>query len=171
MADKAIITIDDKNYEMPILKGTEGDLGFNIGKLRDDSGYITYDVGYKSTGSCTSKITFLDGEEGILRHRGYSIEDLAEKCSFLEVSYLLIHGELPNKTQLETFNQTISKHTLVHEDVKLMLNAYPTGAHPMGKLMAVMSMMSSFYPDSLNPHRSEADIQLTITRLMAKMPT
>jgi citrate synthase len=171
MADKAIITIDDKNFEMPIIKGSEGDLGFNIGKLRDDSGYITYDVGYKSTGSCTSKITFLDGEEGILRHRGYSIEDLASKCSFLEVSYLLIHGELPNKEQLDNYTKTISKHTLVHEDVKLVLNAYPTGAHPMGKLMAVMSMMSSFYPDSLNPHRSEGDIQLTITRLMAKMPT
>jgi len=171
MADNAIIRLEGKEYELPIILGTEGEKAVDIAKLRDESGYITYDVGYKNTGSTISKITFLDGEEGILRHRGYSIEDLAAKCSFMEVAYLLIYGELPNAAQLSALEDTITHHTLVHEDVKLVLNAYPTGAHPMGKLLAVMSMMSSFYPDSLNPHSSEADVELTIIRLLAKMPT
>ena len=171
MSDKAILSVEGKEYEFPIILGSEGEKALDIAKLRDESGFITYDVGYKNTGSTLSKITFLDGEEGILRHRGYAIEDLAEKCTFLEVAYLLINGELPTETQLNEFNHTITRHTLVHEDVKLVLNAYPTGAHPMGKLLAVMSMMSSFYPDSLNPHRGEADVDLTIVRLLAKMPT
>jgi citrate synthase len=171
MADNAIIRLEGKEYELPIILGTEGEKAVDIAKLRDESGYITYDVGYKNTGSTISKVTFLDGEEGILRHRGYSIEDLAAKCSFMEVAYLLIYGELPNAAQLSALEDTITHHTLVHEDVKLVLNAYPTGAHPMGKLLAVMSMMSSFYPDSLNPHSSEADVELTIIRLIAKMPT
>ena len=171
MADNAIIRLEGKEYELPIILGTEGEKAVDIAKLRDESGYITYDVGYKNTGSTISKVTFLDGEEGILRHCGYSIEDLAAKCSFMEVAYLLIYGELPNAAQLSALEDTITHHTLVHEDVKLVLNAYPTGAHPMGKLLAVMSMMSSFYPDSLNPHSSEADVELTIIRLIAKMPT
>ena len=171
MADNAIIRLEGKEYELPIILGTEGEKAVDIAKLRDESGYITYDVGYKNTGSTISKVTFLDGEEGILRHRGYSIEDLAAKCSFMEVAYLLIYGELPNAAQLSALEDTITHHTLVHEDVKLVLNAYPTGAHPLGKLLAVMSMMSSFYPDSLNPHSSEADVELTIIRLIAKMPT
>ncbi len=171
MSDNAVLNIEGKEYNLPLLKGTEGELGFNIAKLRDESNYITLDVGYKNTGATTSKITFLDGEEGILRHRGYAIEDLAENCTFLEVAYLLIKGNLPNAEELKTFETTISRHTLVHEDVKLMLNAYPTGAHPMGKLMAVMALMSSFYPDSLNPHSQEDDFAITMNRLLAKMPT
>ncbi len=171
MSDNAILNIEGKEYNLPIHKGTEGELALNISKLRDESQYITLDLGYKNTGATTSKITFLDGEEGILRHRGYSIEDLAENCTFLEVAYLLIKGNLPNVEELSTFQNTISRHTLVHEDVKLMLNAYPTGAHPMGKLMAVMALMSSFYPDSLNPHSQEDDFAVTMNRLLAKMPT
>lgn len=171
MSDKATLNYDGQSYEIPVIKGTENEKALDISKLRASSGLITYDVGYKNTGSTTSAITFLNGEEGVLRHRGYAIEDLAEHASFLEVAYLIVFGKLPTKEELTSFEEKITMHTLVHEDVKYLFDACPTGAHPMGQLMIMISMMSAFYPDSLNPHRTEEDTELTIVRLLAKMPT
>jgi citrate synthase len=131
MSEHAEIKFQDKTIELPIVKGTEEELGIDIGKLRATSGLITLDPGFKNTGSTKSSITFLDGEKGILRYRGYSIEDLAEKSSFLEVSFLLIYGELPSKEQLETFQNEIKYHTLVHEYIKKILEGFPSNAHPM----------------------------------------
>ena len=156
---------------MPVIVGTENEKGVDISSLRGASGYVTYDVGYKNTGATQSSITYISGEEGILRYRGYNIEELANKASFLEVAYLLLEGELPTKAELKKFEDDITKHTLVHEDVKYVFDAFPNGAHPMGQLMTMLSMFSAFYPDALNPHRSEEDKKLTITRLIAKMPT
>lgn len=171
MSENAKIILEGKTYELPTLVGTENEHAIDTSTLRDASGYVTFDVGYKNTGATKSDITYISGEEGILRYRGYSIEELANKSSFLEVSYLLLEGELPTKEQLVAFEDDITRHTLVHEDVKYVFDAFPNGAHPMGQLMTMLSMMSSFYPDALDPHRSEADKKLTITRLMAKMPT
>lgn len=171
MADNAKLIYGDKTYDIPVIVGTENEMALDIRKLRDQSGFITYDEGYKNTGSTKSSITFLDGELGILRHRGYSIEELAENASFLEVAYLLIEGHLPNKAELAAWEDTMTRHSLVHEDVKKVFDAYPTGAHPMGQLMIMMGMMSAFYPNALNPHTTEDDRDLTIVRLLAKMPT
>jgi citrate synthase len=171
MSENAKLILEGKTYELPTFVGTENEKAIDTSSLRDLSGYVTFDVGYKNTGATKSDITYISGEEGILRHRGYSIEDLANKASFLEVAYLLLEGELPNKEQLSAFENDITRHTLVHEDVKYVFDAFPNGAHPMGQLMTMLSMMSAFYPDALDPHRSEADKKLTIVRLLAKMPT
>ncbi|NNC93991.1 MAG: citrate synthase [Chitinophagales bacterium] len=171
MSDTAHLNVGDQNIEIPVITGTEGEKALDISKLRNSSGLITYDVGYKNTGATTSAITFLNGEEGILRYRGYSIEDLAEKADFLEVSYLLVNGELPSKDDLEKFKKKITMHTLLHEDTKNIFEAYPTGSHPMGQLMAMISSLSSFYPGSLNPYRENDERMLSIIRLIAKMPT
>src|SRR5690606_616468 len=143
----------------------------DISKLRDQSGYVTLDTGYKNTGATKSAITFLDGELGILRYRGYPIEQLAEQSDFMEVSYLLLHGELPTKEQYDNFCTTITRHTLVHEDMKKIFDAYPTNSHPMGILIAMVSSLSSFYPQSLDPNRPTEKKMLTVHRLLAKMPT
>ena len=169
--NNATLNIEGKKIDLPYIKGTEGEIGLDVSKLRGQSGVITLDVGFKNTGSTTSAITFLDGEQGILRHRGYAIEDLTEKCSFLEVAYLLIYGELPSKETFEKFDTQIRNHTLVHEDIQKIFNAYPTGSHPMGQITTLVSSLSSFYPQSLNPNRSEDEINLTIIRLLAKMIT
>lgn len=169
--NNATLNIEGKKIDLPYIKGTEGEIGLDVSKLRGQSGVITLDVGFKNTGSTTSGITFLDGEQGILRHRGYAIEDLTEKCSFLEVAYLLIYGELPSKETFEKFDTQIRNHTLVHEDIQKIFNAYPTGSHPMGQITTLVSSLSSFYPQSLNPNRSEDEINLTIIRLLAKMIT
>jgi citrate synthase len=129
------------------------------------------DTGYKNTGATTSAITFLDGEEGILHYRGYPIEQLADKATFLEVSYLLIYGALPTTKQLEEFENSIKKHTLVHEDMKRFFEAYPAKAHPMGVLSSMISSLSTFYPESLDPNRSADMKNLTVHRLIAKLPT
>lgn len=171
MSEVAKLIYQDKTYELPVIKGTENEIGIDIRKLRDTSGLITYDDGYKNTGATTSAITFIDGEKGILHHRGYSIEELAEKADFLEVAYLLIEGKLPNKKEYDDYTSTITRHSLVHEDVKHVFDAYPTGAHPMGQLMIMMGMMSAFYPNVLNPHSTEEDKKITMIRLLAKMPT
>lgn len=171
MSETAKLTLGNDTVELPVITGSENEKAIDIRKLRGQTGYVTYDVGYKNTGATTSDVTFIDGEKGILRHRGYAIEDLANKASFLEVCYLLLKGKLPNKAELEDYRNKITMHTLVHEDVKYVFDAFPNGAHPMGQLMTMMSMMSAFYPDSLNPHRTEEEIDLTITRLIAKMPT
>lgn len=171
MSDKAILNYAGKEYELPVITGTEAESAINIAKLRGQSGLITFDEGYRNTGSTISNITFLDGEKGILRYRGYDIEDLAAKASFLEVAYLLIYGELPNQEQLKGFEGEITRHTLVHENLMKVFEVFPAGAHPMGQLMTMLSALSSFYPDSLNPNKSPGEVNLTIIRLLAKMPT
>lgn len=150
MSKTAILEIDGKKYEFPIIVGTENEVAIDIEKLRGATGAITLDPGYKNSGSCKSEITFLDGEEGILRYRGYSIEDLADKADFLEVAFLLIFGELPNKTQLEKFENDIRKYTLVNEEMKTILEGFPKTAHPMGVLSALTSALTAFNPKPVN---------------------
>jgi citrate synthase len=171
MSEVAKIELEGKVYELPVITGSENEKAIDISKLRALSGYITLDQGFKNTGSTQSEITFLDGENGILRYRGYTIEELAEKATFIEVAYLLIYGELPTQAQLENFQNTITKHTLVHEDMKQFFEAYPAQAHPMGILASMVCSLSTFYPESLNPNRSEEAFDLTIHRLLAKLPT
>lgn len=171
MSEIAKISFDGKEYELPVIEGSENEKAVDIAKLRGESGLITLDPGYKNTGSTQSAITFLDGEKGILRYRGYGIEELAEKSNFLEVSYLLIYGELPTQEQYEKFSRDITVHTLVHEDIKKILDGFPSVAHPMGVLSSLICSLTAFYPTSLNPNRSEDEIQLSIIRLLAKMPT
>ena len=171
MGKKAELHYEGKVYEIPVVTGTENENALDISKLRGQSGLITLDRGFKNTGSTESAITFLNGEEGILRYRGYSIEELAEKSSFLEVSFLLIYGELPTKTELAKFTKDISEHSLVHEDVKSILDGYPSKAHPMGVLSSLVSALTAFYPKSLDPNSSKEQINGTIIRFIAKLPT
>ena len=171
MSEKAQLIIDGKTIELPIVRGTENEKAIDISSLRGSTGYITIDPGYKNTGATSSAITFLDGEKGILRYRGYSIEELAEKSSFLEVSHLLIYGELPSETELNKFQKDITHHTLIHEDIKSILDGFPSNAHPMGVLSSLVSSLTAFYPESLDPNRSAAEVDLSINRLLAKIPT
>lgn len=171
MSEKATLVLDGKNYELPVITGTENEKAIDISKLRAQTGYVTFDEGYKNTGCTVSNITYLDGEQGVLRYRGYSIEDLAEKASFTEVCYLLLYGELPTATQIKDFEYQLTQHTLVHENLMKVFEVFPTGSHPMGQLMTLLSGLSSFYPESLNPNKSPEQLNLTIIRLLAKMPT
>jgi citrate synthase len=150
MSNTAILELNGKKYEFPTIVGTENEVAIDIEKLRALSGAITIDSGYKNTGSCTSAITYLDGEEGILRYRGYAIEDLADKACFLEVCFLLVFGELPTKKQLEKFENDIRKYTLVHEDMKNVIDGFPKTAHPMGILASLMSALTAFNPKTVN---------------------
>jgi citrate synthase len=170
MSQIAELTIEGKNYQFPIVEGSEDEKAIDIGKLRDLTGYITLDSGYKNTGATKSAITFLDGEKGILHYRGYSIEDLAEKATFLEVAYLLIYGELPNKQQYAEFEFEIRTHTMVNEDMRKIFEGFPVNAHPMGVLSALVSAMSAFYPDSYDANVPDAT-DLHIIRLLSKLPT
>lgn len=171
MSKNAELKVDGKSYELPIVEGTEGEKALDISALRNQSNYITLDPGFKNTGATKSAITFLDGEQGILRYRGYSIETLAEKSTFLEVAYLLIYGNLPKKEEFEAFSKRITNHTLVHEDIKNILDGFPSKAHPMGVLSSLVCSLTAFYPNSLNPNRSAEEVDLSIVRLLAKMPT
>lgn len=171
MSETAKIIIGEDTYELPLIEGTENEKAIDISKLRGQSGTITIDPGFKNTGSCKSAITFLDGEKGILRYRGYSIEELAEKASFMEVAYLLIYGELPTKTELFDFEDSIKHHTLVSEDMKQFFETFPRGAHPMGILASMVVSLSTFYPESQDPNRGPEAKDLTIHRLIAKLPT
>lgn len=171
MSDTAQIIVDGKSLELPVIEGSESEKAIDISKLRGSSGIITIDPGFKNTGSTQSAITFLDGEKGILRYRGYTIEELAEKSNFLEVSYLLIYGELPTTEQYNSFASNITNHTLVHEDVKKILEGFPSVAHPMGVLSSLVCAQTAFYPESLDPNRSTDDVDMSIIRLIAKMPT
>ena len=171
MSETVKLSIEDKIYELPVIEGSENEKAIDISKLRSQTGYITIDTGFKNTGSTTSSITFLDGEKGILNYRGYSIEQLAEESDFLEVSYLLIYGDLPTKIEYEEFKTNITNHTLIHEDMRIFLDAYPTKAHPMGILSAAVCTLSTFYPESQKQNRSSEAIDLTIQRLLAKLPT
>jgi len=171
MSDSAKLSYNGQEFEFPVIIGTENEPAIDIAKLRSDTGLITIDSGFKNTGSTTSSITFLDGEEGILRYRGYRIEDLAEKSSFMEVAYLLIYGELPTQAQFGDFTKQITYHTLVHEDIKKILDGFPSNAHPMGVLSSLICSLSAFYPDSLNPNSTPEEVNLSMIRLLAKMPT
>ncbi len=171
MSTTAEIKIDGQTYEFPIITGTEGEKAIDISKLRDLTGHITLDFGYKNTGSTKSAITFLDGEEGILKYRGYPIEELAEKASFLEVAYLLIYGELPSQERIEKFQKDISMHTLIHEDMKKFFDGYPSKSHPMAQLSSLVCSLSTFYPESLESNQSEEEKDLTIIKMIAKMTT
>lgn len=161
---------DGKVIQLPVLVGTEDEKAVDITKLRAETGYITLDSGYGNTGACTSEITYLDGEAGILRYRGYPIEELAEKSSFIETSYLLIYGELPTKSQLTKFSDQLTRHTLIHEDMKRFYDGFPRDAHPMAILSSVVSACYTFYQDWDEP-RDRDKQDLHIIRLIAKLPT
>src|SRR5690606_20894554 len=171
MSETATISFKGKTYELPVVTGTENESAVNISKLRDSTGLITLDPGYKNTGATQSAITFLDGERGVLQYRGYPIEQLAENSTFLEVAYLLIYGELPSADTLSDFRTKISRHTLIHEDMKKFFDGFPSKSHPMGQLSSLVGALSAFYPESLDPNPSEEDENLTIVKLLAKMPT
>ena len=169
-ADVAQLTINGTTYELPIVEGTEGERGDR--HLPPESRYrlITLDPGYANTGSTLSEITFIDGEEGILRYRGYPIEELAQRSSFLETSYLVLYGELPTREQLDEFRERITYHSLLHEDMRHMYQAFPLAAHPMAVTSAVVGALSTFYQDSLDPLDPE-QVEVSTYRLLAKLPT
>ncbi len=171
MSETAKLTFQGNTYELPLIVGSENETAIDISNLRAQTGLITLDTGFKNTGSTKSAITFLDGEKGILRYRGYPIEQLAQKADFLEVAYLLIHGELPSQDQMGAFDENITKHTLIHEDMKRFYEAFPSNAHPMGILSSMLSSLSTFYPESQKPDRTPKDVELTIHRLIAKITT
>ena len=166
----ARLTLEDKSYEFPTLIGTENEKAIDISALLKNTGYVTLDEGYVNTGATTSDITFLDGDKGVLRYRGYPIEELAVPCDFVEVSYLLVYGELPDKSQLEDFKESIRRHTMLHEDMRSFYNGFPRDAHPMAILSSVVGALSTFYQDSLDVHDPD-QISISIHRLMAKLPT
>ncbi|WP_138989414.1 citrate synthase [Larkinella sp. C7] len=170
MSNTAELSVDGKTYQFPIVVGSEQEKAIDISNLRDQTGYVTLDKGYKNTGATQSAITFLDGEEGILRYRGYSIEDLADKASFLEVAYLLIYGDLPTQQQYAEFEDSIRRHTMVNEDMRKIFEGFPNNAHPMGVLSSLVSALSAFYPDSYDD-KAPDQTQMHIIRLLAKLPT
>ncbi|ALM49876.1 type II citrate synthase [Flavobacterium psychrophilum] len=167
MSNTAILEIDGKRYEFPVIVGTENETAIDIDKLRGLTGAITIDPGYKNSGSCKSEITFLDGEQGILRYRGYSIEQLAEKSNFLEVSYLLIFGELPTAAELEKFETNIRKYTLVNEEMKNIIDGFPKNAHPMGVLASLTSALTAFNPKSVDVN-NEAEMYEAVCKAVGK---
>jgi len=170
MAKTAKLVFDDKTYELPIIIGTEGEKAIDISSLRKDTGLITLDPGYANTGSCESSITFMDGEAGVLRHLGIPVEQLAEKSSFVETSYLLINGELPTRIQLDNFSGMLNDHSLVHEDMRAFFENFPRRAHPMGILSSMVNALRAFYPEI--PERSEEEeINITFARLLSKLRT
>ncbi|MGH2455543.1 MAG: citrate synthase [Candidatus Limnocylindria bacterium] len=168
--DTAHLTFDGKTLEMPVVRGTEDEAAVDVSRLRSETGLITMDVGYGNTGSCTSAITFLDGERGILRYRGYPIEQLAERSTFLEVAYLLIYGDLPTRQQLDTFVAEITHHTLIREEMRHFFDSFPGDAHPMAVLASGTVGMSTFYPDAHEIFEPAA-VEITTLRLIAKLPT
>ncbi|TWT42472.1 citrate synthase [Botrimarina hoheduenensis] len=170
MAEVAKLSIGDKSVELPVVRGSEQEVGLDIGKLRAETGAITLDEGFVNTGSTQSAITFLDGEQGILRYRGYPIEALAENCDFVEVCYLLLHGELPNEEQITAFRNDLRQHTMLHEDMRKFYDGFQHDAHPMAILSSVIHALSTFYADSLDV-RNPSDVHRCSMRLLAKAPT
>ncbi len=165
---KAELKVDGKTYQLPIIKSTEGDNGIDIRKLRTESTYITYDSGFANTGSCVSGITFIDGEKGILRYRGYDIEDLAQNCLFIEVAYLLVHGKLPTEIELKKFSAYLNEHSMIHEDMHHFFNGMPQNSHPMAILSSMITSLSSFYPHSMD---EDENFDETAARLISKVRT
>jgi citrate synthase len=170
MSKTAELRFDGQILELPVIEGTEGERALDISALRGKTGLITLDPGYMNTGSCTSSITFIDGEEGILRYRGYPIEELAEKSTFLEVAYLLMYGDLPKREELHAFVDSIRRHTMLHEDFKGFYRALPKDAHPMAACAAAVGALATFYPDSLDP-LDPRQLEISTHRLIAKLPT
>ena len=170
MVEAARLQIGDQEMDLPIVIGSEQERALDISQLRAKTRHITLDEGYGNTGSATSAITFLDGEQGILRYRGYPIEDIAANCDYVETSYLLIYGELPTRQQLESFRTSIRRHTMLHEDMRSFYNGFPRDAHPMAIAGSVVAALSTFYQDSLDP-RDPEQVEISIHRLMAKLPT
>jgi citrate synthase len=166
MSDDAKLVFEGEEYDLPVIEGSEGEKAVDISRLRSASGAITLDSGYANTGSCTSAITFIDGEKGVLRYRGYPIEQIAEKAEFTEVSYLLIYGKLPTPSEFDRFQDLLTNHTLLHEDMKKFFEGYPPTAHPMAILSSMVSSLSAYYPEA-----DEEDVDLNIVRLLAKTPT
>jgi citrate synthase len=164
------LKLGTQEVELPVVTGTEQEQAIDISRLRSQTGFITLDEGYVNTGATTSAITFLDGEKGVLRYRGYPIEVLAERSDFVEVSYLLIYGELPTRQQLESFRLSLERHTMLHEDMRSFYNGVPRDAHPMATLSSVVGALSTFYQDSLDP-RDPRQVEISVHRLMAKLPT
>ncbi len=169
MANTATIEVNGEKYEFPVIEGTENELAIDISSLRSTTNVITIDPGYKNTGSCESAITFLDGEKGILRYRGYAIEDLAENSTFLEVCYLLIFGELPTQDQLNKLHKDIKAESIVDEDMKRILDGFPKSAHPMGVLASLTNALVAFNPSSVNVN-SEEDMYKAIVKILGKFP-
>ena len=165
--EPAKLSVQDQHIELPVSSGTENEVAIDIKALRPSTGVITMDPGFANTGSCESAITFIDGEKGILRYRGYSIEDLAEKSTFTEVAYLLIYGELPTEAQLENFRQSLRRHSLLHEDMKKFFEGYPPSAPPMSVLSTIVASLAAYYPGS----GTDDDLNLNIIRLVAKLNT
>ena len=161
------LTLDDREYELPTVVGTEDEVGIHLSRLRAETGYITLDNGYGNTGSCQSAITFIDGENGILRYRCYPIEQVAENASFSEVCYLLLEGELPNQAQKEKFEHQLTYHSMLHEDMKKFFEGYPPTAHPMAILSSMVASLSSYYPGA----NQEDNLRLNMIRLLAKAIT
>ncbi len=170
MARSARLDIEGNEYQLPLVEGSEAELGIDISELRGESGAITLDPAYKNTGACESSICYIDGEAGILRYRGYPIEDLAEQSSFLEVAYLLVKGELPSRQDLDGWVDTIVHHTMLHEDLRHLYSAFPKNAPPMAVCAAVTGALSSFYPDDLDPDDAR-QVEISVDRLIAKFPT
>ncbi len=168
--DAVDLRAGDKTVTFPVITGSEGERGVDIARLRSAAGLITLDPGFVNTGACESDITFVDGERGVLRHRGYDIEDLAQHCMFLEVAYLLIMGKLPNRQEWQRFSSLMNKHSMIHEDMRNFFNNYPEGAHPMAVLSAMVVSLSSFYPEIAAENPDEA-IDFTVTRLLSKLRT
>jgi citrate synthase len=168
--EKAKLTLGDKSYEYPVHRGTEGNRVIDISKLFSETGHITLDPAFGNTAEAVSRITYIDGEKGILRYRGYRIEELAERCDFKEVAYLLIYGELPTPDQLEEFRMNIRRHTLLHEGMKNLFSGFPPDAHPMAILSSVVGALAIYCKDSLDP-RDPKQRQLAIYRMLGKMPT
>jgi len=165
----AEITIGEEKFTYPIYEGSEGERALDIRRLRKETGLITYDPGFMNTGACSSAITFIDGEKGILRYRGYDVADLAEKCEFLEVAYLLVHGSLPNTEQKARYSNLLNIHSMIHEDMREFFSNYPDHSHPMAILSAMAVSLSSFYPE-LGKDIKE-DLDMTVTRLISKLRT
>ncbi|QDT13855.1 citrate synthase [Planctomycetes bacterium K23_9] len=164
------IKYGDQVIELPVVEGSEGERGIDISSLRKETGLVTLDEGFVNTGSTRSAITFLNGEEGVLRYRGYAIEELAANCDFVEVAYLLIYGDLPNEAQIKEFREGIRDHTMIHEDMRSFYNGFPRDAHPMAILSSVVGALSTFYQDSMDPADKE-QVEISIYRLLAKLPT
>jgi citrate synthase len=169
MTENAKLIIEGKTYELPIIVGTENEKAIDISSLRKDSGYITLDNGYANTGACKSAITFLDGEKGILRYRGIPIEEIAEKSTFVEASYLLIYGELPTARQLKKFSESFTLNAAIHDDMKKLFEGYPPTGHPMGILSAMVTFLGAYYPELVKPEPSKEEIDLIAVELMAKV--
>ncbi len=164
------LILDGKEIELPVVVGTENEHGLDISNLLKQTSHITLDEGFVNTGSTTSAITYLDGDIGILRYRGYPIEEIAEHCDFVETSYLLIYGKLPNATEIANFRESIRRHTMIHEDMRSFYNGFPKDAHPMAILSSVVGALSTFYQDSLDQH-DPGQVEVSIHRLLAKLPT